>query len=206
MTNEDLLVSYPEEWLLISGSIFQVESFITSFDSVNPWLINTPVNSQNMNLSPGMILQVVESQGTNPKSGVYVIETLETAGMVVRSIGRDSATGRGPGQIFAGNLLKATIFDFSPQLQKAASLASTVAPESLVLKEPALNRKFQETIGKLIMVRMANLSENARAAIGLADQSISDAENSLLEELHSDCLKILARNLGNQIRWTRIIR
>lgn len=45
ITNEDLLMNYPGQWSAFTGTIFQIDTFISSFDANNNWLLTTPFNA-----------------------------------------------------------------------------------------------------------------------------------------------------------------
>lgn len=206
ITNEELLMSYPDQWTLISGTLCQVDVFNTIFDSVNAWLLTTSFDPTTAGYKSGMIVQVSETTGSNPKSGLYVISSLVSTGMILKRAGFAGSTGRGPGQLFGSAVVKATIFDFSPVIQDGYALAGSVVAEKLMLLDETLGKCVDMRVKQLVLLRLSVYSDDLKTAIGLDASSIVDLQEKILEQLKSDYLRSLAGKLGTSVNWTRIVR
>lgn len=206
VTNEELLMSYPDQWILVSGTQCQVESFNTSFDTVNSWFMNTPFEPEATGLTSGMIIQVTVNTGTSPKSGLYVIDSMASNGVILKLAGHSELLGRGPGITFGNSIVKATIFDFSPVIKNAYSLATAVVPERLILQDEQLQKQVDELVKRLVLLRLSVFSEELKAAMGLNHSSLMNLEQVMIENLRSDYLRSLAGRLGTSVNWTRIVR
>jgi hypothetical protein len=206
ITNEDLLMNYPGQWSAFTGTIFQIDTFISSFDANNNWLLTTPFNASLSNFKEGMIVQVSETTGLNPKCGVYIIQTLTANGFILKQPGYTTQVGRGPGITFGSNVLRVTILDFYSVIIDSYQKSYAVVSGQIATSDNVLSKLVDNTVVKLTLLQLTSLSEELVNYFGLGQQSKIQVEQRLMDELKSDYLRALAGELGNSIRWTKLVR
>ncbi|MFM7132391.1 MAG: hypothetical protein ACKO85_10280 [Isosphaeraceae bacterium] len=206
ITNEDLLLNFPGQWSAFAGTNFQIDSFVSNFDANNSWLLATPFNASASNFKDGMIVQVTETSGLNPKTGIYLIQSRTTAGFILKLAGYPSAIGRGPGVSFGTSVLRVTVLDFCSTILDCYQKSFAIVPGQISISDLSLSKFVDSTVLKLVLLQLSGLSDDLKAYFGLNKISRVQVEQNLMDTLKSDYLRTLAGKLGNSVKWTKIIR
>lgn len=206
VTNEDLLLSYPDQLLQVAENSARVDAFETMFDSSDPWLLRTTFNPQNANLKTGMIVQITDTSSVNPKTGIYLISALYTDSLSLRLAGYDSAVGRGPGAVFGTSTLQTTIYDFSSYLLSAQkSVDAIVSPKHAAIDDRLL-AETDSAVKNLALIRLCANIQQLQSLTGLSQETSIQMEHGILAALKSTLIQFLARNLGSGYQWTKLSR
>lgn len=206
ITNEDLLLNFPGQWSAFSGTNFQIDTFVSNFDTNNSWLLATPFNASVSNFKEGMIVQVSETSGLNPKTGIYLIQSRTATGFVLKLAGYQSPIGRGPGITFGTSVLRVTVLDFCSTILDCYQKSFAIIPGQIAVSDMTLSKLVDSTVLKLVLLQLSSLSDELVAYFGLSRNSRIQVEQNLMDTLKSDYLRTLAGKLGNSVRWTKIIR
>lgn len=206
VTNEDLLMSYPDQLIQVAESSARVDMFDTIFDSSDSWLLRTTFNPQNANLRTGMIVQLTDASTVNPKTDIYLISALYTDSMRLRLAGFDSPVGRGPGSVFGTSTLQTTIYDFSNYLLSSQKCVDAIASPKYTAMDARLLAESDSAVKNLALIRLCANIQQLQTLTGLSQETSFQMEHSILEVLKSTLIQFLARNLGSDFKWTKLIR
>jgi len=206
ITNEDLLMNYPGQWSAFTGTIFQIDTFISNFDANNNWLLTTPFNASVSNFKEGMIVQVSETTGLNPKSGIYVIQSRTATGFVLKQPGYATQVGRGPGITFGSSILRVTVLDFCSVILDSYQKSYSIVPGQVAITDIMLTKLVDRIVLNLALLQLSSLSDELKAYFGLTQHSKMQIEQNFMDELKSDYLRALAGKLGKSFKWTKIVR
>jgi hypothetical protein len=206
VTNEDIVMSYPDQLIQVSESSCRIDSFSAVFDSVDAWLLKSPFNPLISNMAIGMVVQLVELNAVNPKNGLYLIKSLQADGFQLKLAGYDVPAGRGPGVSFGTGSVQATILDFSSFIHSAQATVDAHLKNSVSIIDDILTDRSNDVVKLLSLMRMSSNSAFLKVSLGLSDGSLLDLEQRLLTDLKAQILMAITRQSINTGRWTRLIR
>ncbi len=206
ITNEDLLLNFPGQWSAFAGTMFQIDTFNSNFDANNSWMLITPFNASASNFKEGMIVQISETTGMNPRSGIYLIQSRTSSGFNLKLAGYQSQVGRGPGNTFGNSVVRVTILDFCSLILDSYQKSFAIVPGQVAISDTSLSKLVDTTVMKLTLLQMSSLSDELKSYFGLNQYSKIQVEQNLMDTLKSDYLRALAGKLGNSVKWTKIIR
>jgi hypothetical protein len=206
VTNEDIVMSYPDQLIQVSESSCRIDSFSAVFDSLDAWLLKSPFNPLISNMAIGMIVQLVELNAVNPRNGLYLVKSLQADGFQLRLAGYDVPVGRGPGVSFGTATVQATVLDFSSFIHSAQATVDAHLKNSVSIMDDILTNRANDVVKLLSLMRMGSSSAFLKDSLGLTDGSLLDLEQRLLTDLKAQILMAITRQSINSGRWTRLIR
>ena len=206
ITNEEILMSYPDQLIQISESSARVEAFDGVFDGTDLWLLRLPFNPQSAGVTAGLIVQVTEANSANPRSGLYIVSIVNSDSVRLRQAGYETAVGRGPGVTFGTSTVKCAIYDLSSFIRSAQKAVDSVACPKYTAMDTRLAAQADDAVKRLALVRLCSNSEQLRLLIGTSGVSLLELEEEILGSLKSALLQFMSRNLGSAVKWTKLVR
>ena len=206
ITNEDILMAYPDQLIQVSETSARVETFDGVFDSTDMWLLRLPFNPQLANIAAGLVVQVVETNSANPRSGLYLVSSVNTDSVRLRQAGYEMPVGRGPGVTFGTVTVRVSIYDLSSFIRSAQKAVDGVACPKYTAMDTRLAAQADDAVKRLALVRLCANGEQLKLLLGLTSVSTLDLEEEILGGLKSALLQFLSRNLGSTVKWTRLVR
>ena len=205
VTNEEIVLNFPEDAVRAIESSCCVEAFDGSIDAQNRWLLRTPFDASASGLLPGMIARIRRSGFSQGAVHTYVIESVIPSGFVLRLPGHSTQIGNGPGSIFGIDPLKAKILDLSPVLEQAQKSVDARFGSFLPDDADAQSMK-SEAVRRLVIVRSADAPDFLKSYLGSPDLSVDRYESRILDQLGSDLLRHLTRIRDGAMNWPRVRR
>ena len=206
VTNEDIVMCYPDQLIQVTESSCRIDTFSAVFDSTDAWLLKSPFNPLVSNMAIGMIVQLVEFNAVNPKNGLYLVKSLQVDGFQLKVAGYDGPVGRGPGVSFGSASVQATILDFSSFINSAQATVNAHLKNSVSIIDDILTEQSNDVVKLLSLLRMGSSSAFLKTSLGLSDGSLLDLEQRLITDLKAQILMAVTRQSINKGSWTRLIR
>ena len=206
VTNEDIVMCYPDQFIQMAETSSRVDSFTGIFDGTDAWLLKTPFNPLISNMAVGLIVQIIELTAVNPKSGLYFVKSLQADGFQLKLGGYDVSVGRGPGVTFGTTAVQVSVFDLSSFIKAAQLTVDTHMKNSVSVIDEILSERIKDVVKMLKLIRMGTGSSFLTSTLGLNNGSLMELEQRLLSDLKSEVLMAITRKSLNTKRWTRIVR
>lgn len=206
VTNEDILMSYPDQLIQVSEASARLDSFDGVFDGTDLWLLRLPYNPASAGVTAGLIVQVTEANSANPRSGLYIVSVVNTDSLRLRQAGYDAGVGRGPGVTFGTATVKCVVYDLSSFIRSAQKAVDSVACPKYTAMDARLATQADDAIKRLALVRLCTNTEQLRMLVGAASLSTPAMEEEILGGVKSALLQFMSRNLGSAVKWTKLVR